>query len=115
MIMMNQFEDFQKVGKETVDVAVKSFGSATKSMQAIATQTADYSKKSFEQSSAMMENLAGIKTLDKAYEVQADYAKSAYEDFVSFASKVGELYTSFAKDSVKPYEMMVSKAQSVSK
>ena len=91
--MMNQFEDFQKVGKETVD----------------------YSKKSFEQSSAMMEKLAGIKTLDKAYEVQADYAKSAYEDFVSFASKVGELYTSFAKDSVKPYEMMVSKAQSVSK
>ena len=43
--MMNQFEDFQKVGKETVDVAVKSFGSATKSMQAIATQTADYSKR----------------------------------------------------------------------
>ncbi|MFM8699837.1 MAG: phasin family protein [Hyphomicrobiales bacterium] len=113
--MMNQFDDFQKIGKETVDVAIKSFGAATKSMQSIATQTADYSKKSFEQSSVMFEKLAGTKTFDKAYEVQTDYAKSAYEDFVSFASKVGELYTTFAKDSLKPYEVLVSKAQSVSK
>jgi hypothetical protein len=113
--MMNQFEDIQKVGKESVDVAVKSFGSATKSMQAIATQTADYSKKSFEHSSALMEKLVGVKTIDKAFEVQADFAKSAYEDFVAYASKVGELYTTFAKESVKPYEVMVAKAQTASK
>ena len=112
---MNQFEDIQKVGKETVDVAVKSLGSATKSIQAIATQTADYSKKSFEHNSSLMEKLAGIKTIDKAFEVQADYAKSAYEDFVAYASKIGELYTNFAKDSVKPYEAMVAKVQPASK
>jgi hypothetical protein len=37
--------------------------------------------------------------------------KSAYESFVAYASKVGELYTNLAKETVKPYEAIVSKAQ----
>ena len=37
--------------------------------------------------------------------------KSAYESFVAYASKVGELYTNLAKETVKPYETIVAKAQ----
>jgi hypothetical protein len=109
--MFGQIEDFQKLGKDNVDVAMKSFGTAQKSVQAIVTEVADYSKKAFEQSSAVMEKLAGAKTLDKAVEIQSDYAKSAYEGFVSYASKLGELYTNLAKETVKPYETLIAKAQ----
>ena len=70
--MFNQFEEIQKYGKENVDLAVKSFGTTTKSIQALATETADYSKKAFEQSSAVVEKLVGIKTIDKAIEIQSD-------------------------------------------
>jgi hypothetical protein len=62
-----------------------------------------------------MEKLVGIKTLDNAFEIQSDYAKSAYEGFVAYASKVGELYTDLAKDTVKPYETMMVKAKSATK
>lgn len=113
--MFNQFEEFQKYGKENLDLAVKSFGSTSKSVQAIATETADYSKKAFEQSSAVVEKLVGVKTLDKALEIQSDYAKSAYEGYVAFASKVGELITDLARDSAKPYEAMFAKVQASSK
>ena len=113
--MFNQFEDLQKLNKDNIDLAVKSFGASTKSVQAIATETADYSKKAFEQNSAVLEKLVGVKTLDKALEIQSDYAKSAYEGFVSYASKLGELYTDLAKDTVKPYEAIIGKVQAAAK
>jgi hypothetical protein len=113
--MINKFEDFQKMSKDNIDLAVKSFGSTGKNVQAIATETADYSKKAFEQSSSVMEKMIGIKTLDKAFEIQSDYAKSAYEGFVAYASKVSEIYTDLAKDTVKPFETMIAKAQTAAK
>src|SRR3954453_17044153 len=109
--MFAKIEDFQKFSKENVDVAMKSFGSTQKSVQAIATEAADYSKKAFEQTSAVAEKLAGAKTLDKAVETQTDYAKTAYEGFVAYASKLGELYTNLAKETVKPYEGLFAKVQ----
>lgn len=113
--MATQFEDFQKIAKDNVDLAVKSLGQTTKSYQAIASETADYSKKAFEQTSAAAERLAGAKTLDKAFEIQSEYVKSAYEGFVAYASKLGELYTNLAKETVKPYEGVLAKATSVAK
>ena len=67
--MLKNFDDAQKFGKENMDLALKSFGAVSKSMQAIAVEVADYSKKSFEDSTAAMEKLMGAKTLEKAIEV----------------------------------------------
>ena len=107
--MLKNFEDFQKLGKDNVDVAMKQFGSVSKGWQAIATEFADYSKKSFEDGSAALERLFGAKTLEKAIEVQSDYAKTAYEGFVAQATKFGELYTDLAKETYKPFEGFLSK------
>ena len=107
--MLKNFEDFQKLGKDNVDVALKQFGTVSKGWQAIATEFADYSKKSFEDGSAALEKLFGAKTLEKAIEVQSDYVKTAYEGFVAQATKFGELYTDLAKESYKPFEGFVSK------
>jgi len=89
---------------------VKSFGALSKATQTIATEVADYSKKSFEDSTKVLEKLFGAKSLEKAIEIQTDYAKSAYEGFVAQATKMGELYADLAKESYKPYEAFVSKA-----
>jgi hypothetical protein len=60
-----------------------------------------------------MEDLLGAKSLDKAFEVQSEYAKSACEDYVACASKLGQLYTDLAKEAVKPYQSFVAKATPV--
>jgi len=57
-----------------------------------------------------LEKLLGSKTLDKAFEVQTEFYKSAYEGFVSKATKIGELYADIAKESYKPIEGAVAKA-----
>jgi phasin family protein len=113
--MFDNFETIQKISKDNVDVAMKSFGVASKGMQAIATEVADYQKKSFEEGTAALEKLLGAKTLDKAFEVQTEFYKSAYEGFVSKATKIGELYADLAKESYKPIEGAVVKATAAAK
>lgn len=109
--MVKNFEDLQQVSKENVDTALKSVGALSKGAQAIAVEVADYSKKSFEDGSAALEKLFGVKTFDKAIEVQTEYAKTAYEGFVAKATKIGELYADLAKEAYKPFESMVAKAK----
>ncbi len=108
--MLKNFDELQKLGKDNMDVAMKAFGTASKGVQAIAAEVADYSKKSFEESTAAMEKLLGAKSLDKAIEIQTDYAKTAYEGFVAEATKIGELYADFAKETYKPFESYMVKA-----
>jgi phasin family protein len=109
MLMTQTFEDASKFGKEFIDSGLKSFASLSKGMQAIAVEATEYTKKSLETSSAALEKLAAAKSLDKAIEVQTDYAKTAYEGFVAEATKIGELYADLFKESYKPFEAMVAK------
>jgi hypothetical protein len=109
--MVKNLEDLQQVGKENVDVAMKSMGALSKGAQAIAVEVADYQKKSFEDGTAALEKLFGVKSFEKAIEVQTEFAKVAYEGFVAKASKIGELYTDLAKESYKPFETLMTKAK----
>jgi len=106
-------DEMNKIGKDSMDMALASFGAWTKNAQAIATEVADYSKKSFEGSTAAWEKLMGAKSLEKVVEVQSEYLKSSYEDFVAQSSKLGELYADFAKQAYKPFESVMTKASAM--
>ena len=107
---MTTTDQMQKFGKDSMDMAMASLGAWTKNAQAIATEVADYSKKSFEDSAAAWEKLMGAKSVEKAMEVQSEYLKSSYEDFVAQSTKLGELYADFAKQAYKPFESVMAKA-----
>jgi len=109
--MVKNFEDLQQVGKENVEIALKSMGAVSKGAQAIAVEMADYSKKAFEDGTAMLEKLFGVKSLEKAIELQTEYAKTTYEGFVAEATKIGELYADLAKETYKPFETFMAKAK----
>jgi hypothetical protein len=109
MTMVKNLEDLQQVGKENVDLALKSMSVLSKGTQAIVVEVAEYSKKAFEDGTAALEKLFGVKSLEKAVEVQTEYAKAAYEGFVAKASKIGELYADLAKETYKPFETLMAK------
>jgi hypothetical protein len=111
--MVKNIDELQQFGKSNMDATVKSFGSLSNGLQAIAAEMADYSKRVFEQGTAATEKLIGAKSLEKAFEVQSDYVKTAYEGFVAEATKLGELYTDLAKEAYKPFEGQWGKAASV--
>jgi hypothetical protein len=106
-------DPMQKFGKEGMDMAMASFGAWSKNGQAIATELADYSRKSFEASAAALEKLTSAKTIDKAMEVQNEYLKSSYQDFVAQSAKLSELYSALAKDAFKPFEGILNQAASL--
>jgi phasin family protein len=103
-------DEIHKLGKDSMDMAMTSWGAWSKSAQAIAVEVVDYSKKSVEGSAAAWEKLIGAKSFEKVMEVQSEYLKSSYEDFVAEATKLGELYADLAKDAYKPFEGALAKA-----
>jgi len=50
-------------------------------------------------------------TLDRAIQIQSEYAKSVYEGFVAQATKIGELYANLAKEAFKPVESVLAEVQ----
>src|ERR1700726_2439887 len=106
---MIKVEDIQNYGKEHLETVVASANTVQNGLQAIASAYGDYTKKSFEDTKSFVEQLSGVKSLDKPLEVQTEFAKSAYETFVAESQKIEGLYTDPAKQTFKPLEGMVAK------
>jgi hypothetical protein len=106
---MQNFDDMQRMRTANMDATMSSFGAVTKGTQAIASEIADYTSRSFESGKKTMENLLGAKSLDKAFEVQSEYTKAAYEDYFTHATRLGQLCADLAKEAFKPYEGFVGK------
>lgn len=106
---MFNFEEANLKGKEAMDAMLKNYAGMTKSLQDIATEATDYTKKSFEDGVAHVEKLAGVKSVEEAFELQSTYVKSAFEKFVAQSTKMSEMYADLAKDAYKPYEKAVTK------
>ncbi len=102
--MIKDFDQFQTIGKDNFEATVASATALTKGFQEIATEVADFSRKSFEDSTAVVEKAFAAKSVDKALEVQTDFAKGAYEAYVGQMTKIGEMYMNAAKEAYKPFE-----------
>jgi hypothetical protein len=76
---------------------------------AIAAAYGDYTKKSFEDTKLFVEKLCGARSLDKAIEVQTEFAKTAYETFVTESQTIGVLYGDLAKQCYKSFGGFASK------
>ena len=111
---MNEFtkvgEEFQKVGKDGFDAAVRSFGEVNKGFQTITANVTDYYKKAFEDGTRAFEQLIGAKSVEQAFEIQTQYAKKAYDTYMAEMSKLGEMYVGLARNAYKPVEEVVAKA-----
>ena len=104
-IHSNQNFEHQPNNNEQIDTGTGS----SNAFLAIATAYGDYTKKSFEDTKLFVEKLSGVKSLDKAIEVQTEFAKTAYETFVTESQKIGGLYSDLAKQSYKPFGDLVAK------
>ena len=80
----------------------------SKTTKEVAAEIAEYSKSSFESGSKAMEQLFGVKSLDKAIEVQGEYAKSMFEEFTARTTKIGQLYADLGKEVFKPFAANMS-------
>jgi hypothetical protein len=96
-------------GNKQFDPAVASENAHAVDFQTLATAYGNYTKKSFEQTQAFVEKLSGVRSLDKAVEIQTEFAKQAYETFVTESQKIRELYRGLAKQNLRPFEGIAAK------
>jgi hypothetical protein len=101
--LSNQKPAHQQNGDERIDAATGSSNILPGGFQAIASAYGDYTKKSFEDTKSFVEKLSGVKSLDKVIEIQTEFAKTAYETFVTESQKIGALYGDLAKHSYKSF------------
>jgi hypothetical protein len=107
--MLNGLDGMQNFGKENMDIALKSADVVGKAMQAIAAEAADYSKRSLDAGASAWERLLGAQSLDRAFEVQSEYVRAAYEDYVGQVAKVSEIVSDMAKGAYQPYEAFLGR------
>jgi hypothetical protein len=105
----NQNSARQQNGGDQINPATALASAFPAGFQAIATAYGDYTKKSFEDTKSFVEKLSGVKSLDKAMEIQTEFAKTAYETFVTESQKIGALYGDLAKQSYQPFSGLVAK------
>jgi hypothetical protein len=73
------------------------------SLQTIANAYRDYTRKSFEEFGSFCEQLTGVRSLDKAMEVQTEFVKRAYENSVAESRKIRELHSKLARQTFEPF------------
>jgi hypothetical protein len=97
------------VRKEGFDATVRSFAEVNKGFQVLTAEMTDYSKRAFEDGCRAWEQLVGAKSFERAFEIQSQYAKNAYDSYIAEVSKLGEMYASLARNAYKPVEQAVAK------
>jgi len=98
---------------EAASIQPAAVGSAAEpapvSLQTIANAYRDYTRKSIEEFGSFVEQLSGVRSLDKAMTVQSEFVKRAYETSVAESQKICELHNRLAKQTLDPFKGLTGK------
>lgn len=76
--------------------------------QAVTNAYGDYTRKSIEQTSSFFEQIAGARSFNRAFQLQAEYAQRAYETFVAESRRIGDLHRELTLQRMKRLEGLVT-------
>jgi len=99
----------EPVSAEPVSAAPSPAEPAPVSLQTIANAYRDYTRKSIEEFGSFVEQLSGVRSLDKAMTVQSEFVKRAYETSVAESQKICELHNRLAKQALDPFKGLTGK------
>jgi len=95
-------EELTEFTKGNMEAFAASAKTAAKGAESLGQEMADYGKKSFESASAVMKNLATVKTPTELFQIQSDYAKTTFDGAVAEASKLSEAWLKLAGEVFQP-------------
>jgi hypothetical protein len=83
-------------------------------IRAIATAYGDYTTRSFEEGMSFVGKLMGVRSFDKAIEVQTEFARQAYANFFAQSQRICELYGELARQAFRPWERLTQAGRQIS-
>ena len=95
-------EEMVELTKGNVEALVASARVAAKGSEAFVQDAAEYGKKSFESATSAFKSFAAVKSPTELFQLQSDYAKTAFDSAVAEASKVSEGMLKLIGEMVQP-------------
>src|SRR5579863_5535606 len=83
---------------------VREHAPQTAGAQAIALAYGDYTRKSYLAGRFLVERLITARSFDEAIEIQGEFARQAYTNFVAHSERICELYSAWAQQCFRPLE-----------
>ena len=105
---VKNYDQLLGYGKDTVEAYVKSANAAGRGAETLHNEIYAYSKQSVEDSIAAAKALLGSKSVHEAFELQSDYAKTAFDSYVSELTKLSDLVVSTTKETFEPLQGRVA-------
>ncbi|HYI05821.1 MAG TPA: phasin family protein [Reyranella sp.] len=95
-------EEMSEFTKGNVEALVASSKVVAKGVETIGQEVAEYGRRSFEEASAALKSFAEVKSPTDFFKLQSDFARSAFDSFVSETSKVSEQVLKIAGEVAEP-------------
>ena len=101
---VKNYDQFLGYGKDTVAAYVKSANAAGKGAETFHNELYSFSKQSIEDSIAAAKAVLGSKSVHEAFELQTDFAKTAFDAYVGELTKLSELVVSTTRQTMEPLQ-----------
>ena len=102
------FEDINAFGKGNVEAIVESSQIAAKGFEQMGQNAATYMKSSYENATGMFRSMSAIKSPTELFQLQSDFARSAFDAFVAEASRSTEAALKLAGEVAQPISNRVA-------
>ena len=83
-------------------------------IRTIATAYGDFTTRSFEEAMSFVGKLMGVRSFDKAIEVQTEFARQAYANCFAQSQRICELYGELARQAFRPWERLTQAGRQIS-
>jgi phasin family protein len=95
-------EELNEFNKGNIEAIVESGRVAAKAAETLGQQAAEAARKNFEQTTAALKTFASAKTPIEFFQLQSDFARSAFDQLIAETSKNSETLLKVAGDVFQP-------------
>jgi phasin family protein len=95
-------EEMNEFNKGNIEALVESGRVAAKAAETLGQQAAEAARKNFEQTTAVLKSFASAKTPTEFFQLQSDFARTAFDQMIAETSKNSETLLKVAGDVFQP-------------
>lgn len=100
--MMKNYDDMAAIGQKTMAALVASGTAYAKGYEALSAELMSYSKQSLEEGAAVARAAMTVKSLQELIDLQTGFAKTSLDSAMAQSTKMSEIATKLAQDTVEP-------------
>lgn len=96
------YDELAVLGKETADALMAASTAYAKGLEQLTAEWLSFSKQSVEEGITTTKALLGARTIQEVVDLQANFAKAQFDQFMTQGAKLGELATKVAQETFEP-------------